>query len=216
MNQMPVDLIIFDCDGTLVDTEVACATALSELLKGYGLDLDLPTVLREFTGLSFASTVAHVRDCYGVSLPEDFIERMDAAEVAAVSVGTQPIAGVSPQWLRSLGKKMCVATNGSMKKMRASLNCAGLLTVFDPFVFSSEQVAQGKPAPDVFLFAAEQMGALQDRCLVVEDSEAGIRAAMAANMRVLGLVGHLPEDQIIALGAEPIQRMECISATLSS
>jgi beta-phosphoglucomutase-like phosphatase (HAD superfamily) len=91
-----------------------------------------------------------------------------------------------------------------------------LLTVFDPFVFSSEQVAQGKPAPDVFLFAAEQMGALQDRCLVVEDSEAGIRAAMAANMRVLGLVGHLPEDQIIALGAEPIQRMECISATLSS
>lgn len=216
MVTMSPGLIIFDCDGTLVDTENACATSLAALLETYGVRLDVATVLRDFTGLSNDDTVAHVLHQYGVALPQEFLVQMDESEVAAVAQGTQPMPGVTAQWIESLSGQTCVASNGSMRKMRASLGCSGLLKCFEPNLFSSEQVERGKPAPDLFLFAANALNFKPTQCLVVEDSAAGIQAAVASEMPVLGLVGHLSEEKIRELGAVPIQTMACISAMLSS
>lgn len=182
------DLLIFDCDGVLVDSEVPANRVLAEYLKGHGLDMPVERVMATFVGLSLESCAEiAVRD-HGVRLPDSFIPdiRRLTAEVLAREV--QPIAGVRAA-VAEIGRPACVASSGEVAKMRLTLGATGLLDLFEGRLYSAAMVARGKPAPDLFLHAAESMGVAPAGCAVIEDSPFGLQAARAAGMRAIGFTG---------------------------
>ena len=185
---MNFDLIIFDCDGVLVDSEVISCRAHAATLNRYGYAITQDQVFDRFLGRSLRQANLEVEADLGRSLPDDFstqlleeLYRAFAAELKA----TPHIHGT----LDTLAQPVCVASSGTHERMRISLGRAGLYDRFAPHIFSATQVRNGKPAPDLFLFAAEQMAMLPRQCLVIEDSAPGIAAARAAGMTVLGFHG---------------------------
>ena len=185
---MPVDLLIFDCDGVLVDSELLAASALAEEVTTFGLALSAEDCVARFTGISMAAVLAMIDADLGRPLPPDFEARVRAADERAFARQLQPIEGVAAA-IQALGRRRCVASSGLPEKIRFSLRLTGLLPLFEPYLFSASMVARGKPAPDLFLYAAQQMHVPPAACLVVEDSVAGVTAATAAGMRVLGFTG---------------------------
>ena len=183
-------LIIFDCDGVLVDSEMIA----SRELAAYLTDLGRPTTGEEcrasFTGLSIKTVGEKVR-AWGLAIPDDFEASLRARDFAAFDRDLKIIPGVvsALDALDRLGLRYCVASSGAPEKIRHSLTITRLLERFDGHVFSAAQVANGKPAPDLFLLAAATMGVAPDDCLVIEDSPAGVAGALAAGMRVLGFTG---------------------------
>jgi len=184
-------LIIFDCDGVLVDSELISSRELAAFLS----DLGRPTTAEEcrenFTGLSLKSVSDMVRDDWGVALPDDFITALRARDQTAFDRDLKAIPGIHKMLdvLDGLGMRYCVASSGSPEKIQHSLMLTSLTERFGDDVFSASNVAHGKPAPDLFLWAAETMGAAPADCLVIEDSPAGVQAAKAAGMRVFGFTG---------------------------
>lgn len=179
-------LIIFDCDGVLVDSEMIASQVLAEAVSALGHPLTAAQCRARFTGKSLDSVFAELhRD---VDLPDNFIETLRARDVAAFEAHLKAIPGVR-RAIDGLGMPMCVASSGRLEKIRHSLTLTGLIDFFQDHLFSAEQVAHGKPAPDLFLLAARTMGAKPGDCVVIEDSTAGVRAALAAGMRVLGFAG---------------------------
>ena len=198
------NLVIFDCDGVLVDSEVVFARVLAECL----IAADFTTTVEEAIILGFgtnrATLSAAVATRFGRALPDTFFETFAARSAAAFELELSPMAGVK-DLLAALPLPCCVASNGHLVRVRQRLAMTGLLPFFDPHVFSAIQVAHGKPAPDLFLFAAERFGAAPEDCIVVEDSIPGVEAAVAAGMTVVGFCGggHCPEghgDRLIAGG----------------
>lgn len=181
-------LVIFDCDGVLVDSEVLATTVLSRALDGVGVALSPEECLARYSGLSMASIVTTLEAETGKPLPPDFLANMRAADAVAFERELKPIPGVR-EILEHLALPRCVASSGTLSKMRLTLSITRLLPFFEPHLFSAEQVAHGKPAPDLFLLAAEQMGARPEACVVIEDSRAGVQAGCAAGMRVVGFSG---------------------------
>jgi len=194
------DLVIFDCDGVLVDSELIFARVLAECL----IAVDFPTTIDEAIGLGFgknrATLSAAVEARFGQALPDAFFETFGARSAAAFEQELAPVPGVE-ELLAALPTPRCVASNGRLNRVRHRLALTGLLASFDPHVFSASQVAVGKPAPDLFLFAAERLGARPDRCTVVEDSIPGVEAAIAAKIPVVGFCGgsHCPQDHAYRL-----------------
>jgi len=202
------NLVIFDCDGVLVDSELIFARVLAECLVG----VDFPTTIEEAIILGFgtnrAALSAAVATRFGRALPDTFFETFAARSAAAFELELSPMAGVE-DLLAALALPRCVASNGHLVRVRQRLAMTGLLPFFDPHVFSAIQVTAGKPAPDLFLFAAEQLGAAPEDCIVVEDSIPGVEAAVAASMPVVGFCGggHCPEghgDRLIAAGCSQV------------
>lgn len=185
---MNFDLIIFDCDGVLVDSEPIAARVLAQALTELGFALTAQQALERYTGISMAAVLAQIEAQWGRPLPADFRERLRERDFAAFRAELQPIPGIF-EALRQLAPPRCVASSGAPQKMRFTLGLTGLLPWFEPHLFSAEMVERGKPAPDLFLYAARQMGAAPGECVVVEDSAAGIQAARAAGMRALGFPG---------------------------
>jgi HAD superfamily hydrolase (TIGR01509 family) len=189
------DLVIFDCDGVLVDSELIFARVLAECL----IAMDFSTTIDEAIGLGFgknrATLSAAVEARFGQVLPDAFFEAFGARSAAAFEQELAPVPGVE-ELLAALPTPRCVASNGRLDRVRRRLALTGLLSSFDPHVFSASQVAFGKPAPDLFLFAAGRLGARPDRCTVVEDSIPGVEAAIAAKMPVVGFCGgsHCSQD----------------------
>jgi HAD superfamily hydrolase (TIGR01509 family) len=196
------ELVIFDCDGVLVDSEIVFARALAECLSG----LDFPATLDEAIALGFGGNrltlAAAVETRYGRALPEMFFDTLAARSAAAFERELQPMPGIE-ELLAALPLPRCVASNGRLDRVRQRLAMTRLLPLFDPHVFSASQVARGKPAPDLFLFAAERLGVRPKGCTVVEDSIAGVEAAIAARMPVIGYCGgsHCPGDHADRLRA---------------
>lgn len=184
----PLGLVIFDCDGVLVDSELLASRMLSRELTRLGFPLSPEDCLARYTGISMASVVAKVEADWGRSLPKDFVERLREQDHAAFRAELRPVSGVQ-EALRRLKTPTCVASSGSLAKMRLTLGVTGLLPHFEPRLFSAEMVAHGKPAPDLFLYAARRMGVSPERCVVIEDSAAGVAGARAAGMRVFGFAG---------------------------
>jgi HAD superfamily hydrolase (TIGR01509 family) len=181
------DLIIFDCDGVLVDSEVLSCRCLSQVLARYGIDLDLEQALELFLGRS----VTAIRDHYqalGHPLPEQFTAELSAAVRAAFLAALGPIEGVSSV-LQNLRIPHCVASSSDIDRVSFSLSLTGLAPHFGPRLYTSQMVERGKPAPDLFLYAAERMQADPHQTLVIEDSVSGVMAAKAAGMTVWGFVG---------------------------
>lgn len=182
-------LVIFDCDGVLVDSEMIASRVLAAAVTELGHPLTPEDCRARFTGKSIASVFAELSK--DIPLPDGFADTLRARDKAAFAAELAAVDGVAEtiDAIQAIGAPMCVASSGRLEKIRHSLTLTGLIGRFDGHLFSAEQVAHGKPAPDLFLFAAREMGAAPADCVVVEDSVAGIQAARAAGMRVLGFAG---------------------------
>jgi len=200
-----VDLVIFDCDGVLVDSEVISCRAHAEILTRHGYPVTADQVLERFLGVSDREARLTVETTLGRKLPDDFESQVKHATLQFYADDLQAISHVA-EAVAAIVLPKCVASSGTPEKIRHGLTCAGLYDHLAPHIFSAVQVKRGKPAPDLFLFAAEQMQASPERCIVVEDSVPGITAARAAGMTVLGFHGgsHCPPghgDKLRAAGA---------------
>jgi HAD superfamily hydrolase (TIGR01509 family) len=182
------DLIIFDCDGVLVDSEVISCRAHAETLTRHGYPITSEQVFDRFLGRSTRQAHIEVEAELGRSLPDDFNTQLQDELYRSFEATLQAVPHID-QALDAITQAVCVASSGSQERMRVSLGCAGLYDRFAPNIFSATQVTHGKPAPDLFLFAAEQMRTVPGRCLVIEDSIPGITGAVAAGMTVLGFHG---------------------------
>ncbi|MCW8861864.1 MAG: HAD family hydrolase [Rhodospirillales bacterium] len=201
-------LVIFDCDGVLVDSEMIASRVLSETLAENGLQISPAECRKRFTGLSIASVVSVVREEWGRPLPADFEQTLRNRDRAAFERELSPMKGIR-EAVKKLPLPVCVASSGSVEKIQTNLTLTGLIDLFAPHLFSAAMVARGKPAPDLFLHAAASMGFPAGRCAVVEDSVAGITAARAAGMRAIGFVGGSHAGislapELSAVGAEAV------------
>lgn len=178
------DLVIFDCDGVIADSEMLSAAVLIEQLAALGIAMSNEDVRRDFLGRSFPTVAGLIRDRFGRPLPADFESsyRRDLLVRFESDLRTTPGFGAM---LAGLEVPCCVATSSSPPRVARTLQLLGLDGRFGPHVFTASQVAHGKPAPDLFLFAAARMEAPPARVVVVEDSPPGIAAGLAAGMRVL-------------------------------
>lgn len=182
------DLVIFDCDGVLIDSEIISARMLVAELMRLGLTIDLAYVERNFLGRSYPVVMETIRREFGLDLPPDFEAQYREALLAAFQQELKVVPHVQ-EVLSQIGVPFCVATSSSPRRVEMSLSLVGLAPLIGDKVFTSTLVARGKPAPDLFLHAAEKMGATPDRTLVIEDSLTGIRAGLAAGMTVWRFVG---------------------------
>jgi HAD superfamily hydrolase (TIGR01509 family) len=181
-------LVIFDCDGVLIDSEIIACRVDAECLGEAGFPITVEYVQEHFIGVSSRAMFDQLEKTHGRKLPLDFPETLKRRLHAAFDQGLEPIAGVA-DLLPALGIKACVASSSHPERLRHTLGLTGLWPHFDPHVFSATMVRNGKPAPDLFLLAADRMGAQPQACVVVEDSKAGVAAGVAAGMRVLGFTG---------------------------
>jgi HAD superfamily hydrolase (TIGR01509 family) len=183
-----IDLVIFDCDGVLVDSEVISCRAHSQMLTHHGYPITADQVLERFLGVSDREARLIIEAELGRSLPADFEAQMKQAALQryADELRNVPYIGEA---LAAIDLPKCVASSGTPEKIRHGLTCAGLNDQLAPHIFSASQVKRGKPAPDLFLFAAENMRTAPERCIVIEDSVPGVTGAHAAGMTVLGFHG---------------------------
>ncbi len=188
MNERTIELVIFDCDGVLVDSETISVNVLVEQLTAVGIDVGVSYVQRHFVGRSFPCVASDICTRFGVELPPEFEDRYRQNVLAAFEDGLCTTEGVE-DILANLAVSACVATSSSPKRVERSLALVGLDRRFGRNVFTASEVENGKPAPDLFLHAAESMGVAPQNCLVVEDSLSGLRAALAADMVVWRFVG---------------------------
>lgn len=183
-----VGLVIFDCDGVLVDSESLAMRVLLEGLGEIGYAIGEEDAYERFLGRSLANMQAVLRVQFGSELPPDRLDRMRQRLFEVYRQELTPIDGVAAM-LDRLTIPRCVASSSQMERLHVSLEVTGLLSRFVPHLFSASMVAQGKPAPDLFLHVADRMTVAPAACLVIEDSAAGIEAAQRAGMRVFGFVG---------------------------
>jgi HAD superfamily hydrolase (TIGR01509 family) len=182
------DLIIFDCDGVLVDSEVISCRAHAQTLTRHGYPITSDQVFDRWLGQSMRKATLEIEAELGRPLPEDFQAQVYAEifRLFAASLEATPHIDTA---LAAIKMPVCVASSGPPEKISTSLNHVGLYDRFAPHIFSAVQVRNGKPAPDLFLFAAEQMKTPPARCVVIEDSVAGVTGALAAGMVVFGYHG---------------------------
>ncbi|MEU4191044.1 HAD family phosphatase [Kribbella sp. NPDC026611] len=182
-----IGLVIFDNDGVLVDSERLANTILSELLTEAGLPYSFEDTVRDFMGGSMASMRVTAEKKLGRPLPAELEDRYHQRLFDGFAQ-LQAVAGVEAvlDHLEERGITYCLASSGTHRRIRTALTAVGFLDRFEGRIFSAEDVAHGKPAPDLFLHAAATMGVKPDGCLVVEDSPLGVAAAVAAGMKVFG------------------------------
>jgi HAD superfamily hydrolase (TIGR01509 family) len=197
---MPLELVIFDCDGVLVDSEPIANRVLYEALIELGLEVDAAETERATRGLSMASVLTWAEAKLGRPLPKGFLEAVQSRTFAAFRAGLEPVPGVAAA-LERISVPVCVASSGEAEKVRLTLGLTGLLPRFEGRIFSATEVARGKPHPDLFLHAARAMGAEPAACAVVEDSRPGVEAGRAAGMTVLGYADGRDAGPLAAAGA---------------
>jgi len=200
-------LVIWDCDGVLVDSERAGIRVLAESLAAAGLPLTEGEAAARFKGGSMESVVAFLEERLGGPAPAGFLASHRERSFAAFRAEVRAIPGVV-EALDRIGGPDCVASGGPPEKMRLTLGVSGLLERFEGRLFSSYEVGVWKPEPGLFLHAARAMGVEPARCAVVEDSVPGVRAAAAAGMAVFGFADLTPAEDLAAAGARVFRRME--------
>ena len=190
-------LVIFDCDGVLVDTETMANRRLAEWLTAAGYPVDFDHCRRQFSGRSMVSVRDEVREVAGIDLGEDFADRWNEALPDLFADGVDEVPHVRDfiSAVRAAGIPYCVATSARVSKMHITLGQTGLLPLFEHALFSSTMVGRGKPFPDLFLHAAKTMGFAPADCIVIEDSVAGTQAGIAAGMRVFSYHGDPYSDR---------------------
>ncbi|MGC9544879.1 HAD family hydrolase [Streptomyces sp. UG1] len=196
---MRYDLVIFDNDGVLVDSEPISNRHLAAYLTELGHPTSYEDSLRDYMGSAMHRIHDLVLERTGRRLPEDFDDVFHARVFAAFERELKAVAGAGDvlEKLAADGVPYCVASSGSHERIRVGHRAAGLDRWFDDArIFSSQDVGRGKPAPDLFLYAAERMGVAPERCVVIEDSPLGVRAAVAAGMDVYGFIAMTPAERL--------------------
>jgi HAD superfamily hydrolase (TIGR01509 family) len=204
-------LVIFDCDGVLVDSEVISNDVLAVMLTAAGVPTTLEQARRDYQGLLLADIVARAERKLGRPLPADWLGGFERERAAAFHRELQPVAGAAEvvQRVTAAGIEVCVASQGKLSKTRLSLTLTGLDRLFpEEACFSAESVAHGKPAPDLFLYAAETMRAKPVDCVVVEDTPSGVTAAVSAGMHALGYAADSDEQALRDAGAEVLHSLD--------
>lgn len=191
----PGRLVIFDCDGVLVDSEPIAISVLVDSMNRLGADITEAEAYRMFLGRSLATVTDCLRDRYGLHADSRFLEGMRQDLYDRFRQELQPIEGIA-ETLDGLRAARCVASSSQPERIRLALETTGLLARLAPHLYSASMVENGKPAPDLFLHAADRMGYAPQDCIVVEDSPAGVQAARAAGMKVLLFTGgtHARQD----------------------
>jgi HAD superfamily hydrolase (TIGR01509 family) len=185
-------LVIFDCDGVLVDSEPLACASFSRAIRAEGLDWSVEETMRRVMGLSLKTSLEICEAELGRKLPADFLEKMQAVTYQTFrDAPLQAVPGVKDavMALQAAGLETCVASSGAPEKMRFTLGLTSLWDLFDGRIFSASQVSRGKPFPDLFLHAAISMNVQPFDCIVVEDSVPGVQAARAAGMKALAYAG---------------------------
>jgi HAD superfamily hydrolase (TIGR01509 family) len=185
------EALIFDCDGVLVDSEVIAIQCERELLSEWGLDYGFETFVQRFVGLhnrDFHTALAADAEAAGLTLPDDFRTALHANNWKRYETDLTAIEGVMDV-VAAFSGKIAVGSSSEADKLIRKLEITGLHDTFAPYVYSSDLVANGKPAPDLFLLAAERIGAQPETCVVIEDSVNGVKAALAAGMTAWGFTG---------------------------
>ena len=204
----PVGLVIFDCDGVLVDSEILAHELLAEMMTEMGHPTTTAEAIRGFAGRSLPDILTLIEGVLGRKLPNEVGRRYGQHLADRLRHELRPVSGVKAA-IAKLPYRRCVASSSSLERIRLSLEVTGLMPLFDGNIFSAMQVAHGKPAPDLYLFAASTMGVAPGECVVVEDSPLGVSAAVSAKMTVIGFVGggHATDDlagNLSAAGARTV------------
>ncbi|SEA12787.1 HAD family hydrolase [Microbulbifer marinus] len=186
------ELVIFDCDGVLVDSESIVCRILAEEMNKLGMETTAEELDEQFSGRPARDCLLEIETRFGGPLPDHYFGNTERRIREAFHAELEPIAGIEDllDHLLQINLRSCVASSGSHEKMRLTLNKTGLYDYFDGRIFSVDDVSRGKPWPDLFLHAAQAMGVEPQHCLVVEDSIAGVKAAVAAGMPVVGYSNH--------------------------
>ncbi|MQB41819.1 HAD family hydrolase [Rhizobium sp. ICMP 5592] len=181
-------LVIFDCDGVLVDSEPLSVSVLIDAMRDVGVEMSEEDVYSRFLGKSLATLVDTLETEFDVFIDQVFLDRIRNDLYDRFRHELKPIDRIA-ETLDALAVPRCVASSSQLERIRLSLGVTGLLEQLEPHIFSASMVKRGKPAPDLFLYAAEQMGVEPKDCIVIEDSPAGIMAARAAGMTVFAFTG---------------------------
>ena len=180
--------VIFDCDGVLVDSEVVACGVAARVLCRHGVQIDVDSVMRRFLGRPLSTLIDELSREHDLDLTTGFLPDMRASILSAMQAGVAPIAGMA-ELLATLDVPKCVASSSEMVRVRAALTSSGLIGHFGNHIYTTELVARPKPFPDLFLLGADRLSVPPERCIVVEDSKAGVRAALDAGMIPIGFVG---------------------------
>jgi HAD superfamily hydrolase (TIGR01509 family) len=209
-------LVIFDCDGVLVDSEPIAARLTAQAVSELGWEMNAELAKAEFLGDTFPNIIRRVEQRIGRAVPADWPARSQANLLAALERELKPVKGVRPaiEALLAAGATLAVGSQGSHQKMQLTLAVTDLLPFFAGRIFSATQVSRPKPAPDLFLLAANTLGFAPAQTVVIEDSTRGVKAALAAGMRVLGYTASVGRAAIAAAGAEPIDDLAELPARL--
>jgi HAD superfamily hydrolase (TIGR01509 family) len=210
-------LVIFDCDGVLVDSEVISNRVLAESLTAEGLPTTLTQSRAAYQGLLLEDIRARAEAKLGRALPEGWVEGYERDRNLAFERELQPVAGAARavEYLTAAGVDICVASQGRLEKTRLTLTLTGLRELFaDEALFSAHTVPRGKPYPDLFLHAAGERGHAPAQCVVIEDSPSGVTAAVAAAMRVLGYTADSDAEALRQAGAETFGSLDEVPALL--
>ncbi|MEC7761056.1 MAG: HAD family hydrolase [Pseudomonadota bacterium] len=187
-SELRPDLLIFDCDGVLVDSEPISLAVMLDVVTEAGIDVSEAEGYRHLLGRSIASNADWLRDAKGLELTTEHREALRQRVFERFRAELEPVSGVRDA-IEALPIARCVASSSQPDRIALSLSLTGLLDLFEPHLFSASMVTHGKPAPDLFLHAAAKMQVQPADCVVIEDSPAGIAAAKSAGMRVIGFVG---------------------------
>ncbi len=204
-------LVIFDCDGVLVDSETISNNVLARLLTAEGLPTTLVEARRDYQGLLLGEVFERAQEKLGRALPEDLSSRFESERAEVFRRELEPVAGAAEAVDRVIaaGVTVCVASQGKLEKTRLSLDLTGLRKLFpDRTLFSAWNVPRGKPHPDLFLQAASEMGAEPAQCVVVEDTPSGVTAGVSAGMRVFGYAADSDESALRDAGASTFNSLE--------
>jgi HAD superfamily hydrolase (TIGR01509 family) len=210
-------LIIFDCDGVLVDSEPISNGVLAEMLGEQGLQLSLAEARARFQGLLLSQVLERAERMLGRPLPPGWLDEYVERRAAVFAAELRPLDGAAElvRDVAAAGIAVCVASQGSLRKTDRSLALTGLDPLFAPAArFSAEQVPRGKPDPDLFLLAAERMGVAPARCAVVEDTPSGVTAGRRAGMTVYGLAADSDAHALRGAGATVVHALAELRAPL--
>jgi HAD superfamily hydrolase (TIGR01509 family) len=210
-------LVIFDCDGVLVDSEVISNGVLARMLCEEGLPTTLAEARGDYQGLLLSEVLGRAEGKLGRPLPAGWLDRYERERREEFERELKPVQGAARvvERVEQASMRICVASQGKLEKTRLSLELTGLLDLFDEqALFSAHSVARGKPHPDLFLHAARAMGAEPSDCVVVEDTPSGVSAAVAASMRAIGYAADSDEAALRRAGAEIIQSLDALPALL--
>ena len=210
---MTVKCIIFDCDGTLVDSEYLTNEVIAEMAGELGIDITGEGATKMFGGKTLDAVIYGMKELSQREIPKDWLPRLIQKVSDAYKTDLLPTDGIK-ELLDNVSVPVCVASNGEPRHVNGSLKLTGLSKYFGENIFTASMVGAPKPAPDLFLYAAQRMGFKPNECIVIEDSIPGVTAAVNANIKVYGLVKLCSTDELENAGAIPFKTMHELSDLL--